>query len=176
MAPSDSTLSTTTWIAEHSENRPSAEHLLKLPKEIRDIIYHYLFAPEKEVLIIDAIELEKKPAWAAQDEYNFHEEDYHVEHLKGQSFHALAIKLPVAFLRTCQQIHDEATPIMYGKNTFILSVAKHRHNPSLRQLRTFVRWIESLGQGYKLLKKIIIDIRLRCDCICPFGRTQTDFV
>jgi len=168
--------STAALMTEHTKIQPGPGLLFKLPREIRDTIYGYLFASEREVLIIDSVEMSKEPAWLVEDEYNFQEEDCHVEHLKGKPFHALELEFPVSFFRTCQQIREEATPIMYEKNMFIVSVAKHRHNPALRQLRTFVRWIESLGQLYKLLKKIVIDVRLICDCACPFGREETDFV
>ena len=54
--------------------------------------------------------------------------------------------LAPSILRTCKQIHDEALPILYSKNTFLIS------DPEL-----VLRWLISIGRlNIKLLRNIRI--------------------
>ncbi|KAI8933729.1 hypothetical protein NX059_009445 [Plenodomus lindquistii] len=169
MASRLSRASFSAWIDAQYRPKPKPQSFFDLPREAREAIYRCLFVPRlREVLIVDALEQELLPAWLGRNAYMLEEEDYHVEHLRGEAFHASATNLPVAFLQTCHQIYDEAATVLYGENTFIVSVARHRHNPALRQLRTIVRWIESMGSHYKLLKKVLIDMGPTCGYDCEF--------
>ncbi|KAF2853569.1 hypothetical protein T440DRAFT_547866 [Plenodomus tracheiphilus IPT5] len=167
----------TAWIDAQLQSRSRPASFLTLPREIRDMIYDYSLISRRDVLIIDSIEYGLPPAWAYdENKYMFQKEDFHVEHLRDRSFHASAVEISIALLRTCRQINKEASPIVYGKNTFMISVTRHRHNPAFRQLRTIVRWIESIGSQYKFLKKVYIDLGPTCNVECEFGKAKVDFV
>jgi len=114
--------------------------LLKLPSEIRLLIYEHIFPPCK----VD-IHAPHDRQWVDDDD------DAHVK------------KVDIALLTTCRTIHAEATPILYANTEFYISFAcsgpdlylmkagKHRVYPRLLQdLQGRVRSLLSLARKVSL--------------------------
>jgi hypothetical protein len=70
-----------------------------------------------------------------------------------------APKLYVSILQTNRQIHDEATPVLYGQNTFVAHSSMLASFPSLRQWYAPVKEVTVLS----LIKKFHLRVRLDCD-------------
>ena len=91
---------------------------LLLPLELRLQIYEYIFLCKKRIVP------HKK-------------HHYPVEH-----------PIPTSILRTCKQIHQEASPILYSKNTFLITYPME-----------ILKWLPKIGQAnMKLLENIHLQV------------------
>ncbi|KAH7086590.1 hypothetical protein FB567DRAFT_629621 [Paraphoma chrysanthemicola] len=148
-------------------NEPS--FLTTLPPEVRNAIYEFAFLREEPIVIVDAEEYERRPAWDCddyEDEIISDEKWSDLQPYGEQVFEASFVNNSTSFLRTCRQSYHEACDIFYGKNMFNVSVALHRHNPGLRQLRTAIRWLLGIGSQIDLVTQINIDVRPVCPDQC----------
>ena len=88
----------------------------------------------------------------------------------------------LSVLRSCRQIWSEAAGVLYGHNTFAFSRHTGRHdinyltnryrawyapgfydNKRYNQLNYSARWMSSIGDHYRFLRKVVIDT----DAMCP---------
>lgn len=145
-----------------------------LPPEIRNAIYEYAFVLHDELVIIDAYEYTRQPVWEEEfDDLDSEEDSADVERIQEHAFAVRDVRLPMSLLRTCRQVYHEAASILYGRQKIRITVAPHRHNGSFRQLRTAVRWLQSIGSQYKLLTRLVIDTSALCPDECDIaGRTN----
>ncbi|KAH7092509.1 hypothetical protein FB567DRAFT_576873 [Paraphoma chrysanthemicola] len=106
---------------------PNAVSLLKLPGEIRNVIYEELFVRDQRVRVVDG----------------------HA-HFPG-----------VSILATCQQIASEATPFLYSRNTFVLSVSNLPEWVCHPCDEGFVfeagKWLRQLGGQIAHLELVLIE-------------------
>ena len=117
-----------------------------------------------------------RSAWAAA--MNKDAED--LKFLEAKWAHGLSDGLSI--LRSCRQIWSEAAGVLYGHNTFAFSRHTDRHdinyltnryrawyapgfydNKRYNQLNYSARWMSSIGDHYRFLRKVVIDT----DAMCP---------
>jgi len=110
-----------------TDHVPSKSPLLSLPAEIRNDIYHYLMISHCGLIFIDPNTI---PVLKDDDSENW------------------KVSIDTPLLRTCHQVYQEASTIMYGEN-FFLCFCSNTYNP-----------FNSPMPNFKLLQnlKIIIDV------------------
>ena len=152
--------------------------LTTLPPELRNTIYESTYLQDKPIVIVDALEYTRWPAWECGegDEYDSNDDGFGpLDQDKELQLTAYNYSYPVELLRTCRQVYHEASGTLYRANSFLVSVADHRHNGGCRQLLTATRWLEGLGSHYQLLNKVIVDVEARCPDSCEHNYSAFDF-
>ncbi|KAI4706634.1 hypothetical protein J4E89_008701 [Alternaria sp. Ai002NY15] len=169
---------------------PSAVSLLiTLPPELRNCIYEWLFERDDPVLLHNrdsfheaGPSLKVYNGWPdpqkADDRrlqvyYSSYEAEVGTDDVFRHDFHQ-----GLALLSSCRQIHDEASGILYGGNTFVFSRVLQLHHADDDSLDTLhededyfqvnyaAQWLNTIGSQFCYLKDVIIDT----DTMCGWGR------
>lgn len=162
-------------------SRPQHAHeqsFLTMPPEVRNKVYELCFVPSEEFIIVDSLEHNYEPAWNCGygAMYDSRTEDSCGRWLRGEQFSAYKCDIPTALLRSCRQIYSESASLFYKRNTFVISVSQHRHNPAFRQLRTLTRWIESIGSQRHWLRRVHVDVDAVCSHSCRYRDDRINVV
>jgi len=110
---------------------------LEWPAEIRNAIYEELFEHDEPLQLRY---VSKSPT------FQLHNDD-------GSDDVGRCCSIPgVNLLATCHQVHAEATPVLYARNTFAVADKYYILNLRLRD------WLDQIGSAQKFLKEICCDL------------------
>jgi hypothetical protein len=126
--------------------------ILTLPAEIRNAIYEALFCRGELLLLYERTE-DDVPLRPAPQTHG------------------------IAALLTCRQIHEEASPFLYSRNTIVFAVKEYKHDINKHNINctafydlpsaTF-NWLTHIGQQRGRVRSVVIDLQtLRTECVCP---------
>jgi hypothetical protein len=151
---------------------PSEVSLLTtLPPELRNQVYQWLFQYDDPVLIHNADSFHEecqRPGLYGplMDFYSRYEAEVGTDKEFRHDFHE-----GLALLSSCRQIHDEASGILYGGNTFVFSRVIRRHDShpwALHNHKEYFQvnytgeWLKKIGSQFFRLKKIVINVDTMC--------------
>jgi hypothetical protein len=120
--------------------------LTSLPAEIRNMIYAFAFTTKEPIPLS-----EKDPKSSEISSIESHE-----------------LGLVVPFLRTCRQVYWEATPILYGDNTWLFTRPPDVCDKDYHQMQWAPKWMMvTIGSNLDFIKRIIIDVGGTCPMDCP---------
>ena len=116
-------------------------HFLALPFDVRRLVYRFLLHSRDSICpdVTSSLKL-----------YTYHSE-------KRKEWYESHSIIDVAILRTCQQVHDEATAVLYGENAFTFDdwdyrekcVARRHHAcrcPGETDLNLLYTWLHAIGR------------------------------
>ena len=109
--------------------------------------------------------------------------------LRCLKFHfAHGLSEGLGMLGSCHQIRSEAAGVLYGHNTFAFSRSTMRHdinyltnehrawyepmfydNERYNQLNYSARWMNSIGDHYRFLRRVVIDMDAMCPSHCRWA-------
>ncbi|KAI4920847.1 hypothetical protein J4E85_008962 [Alternaria conjuncta] len=123
-----------------------------------------------------------RQAWAAAMDNDAKD----LQFLKAEFADGLSDGLGI--LRSCRQICSEAGGVLYGHNTFAFTRRTDRHdisyltnayrawyepmfytNERYNQLNYSARWMSSIGDHYRFLRKVVIDTDAMCPSHCRWA-------
>jgi len=123
-----------------------------------------------------------RSAWAAAMDNDAKD----LKFLKAHFAHGLSDGL--GMLTSCRQICSEAVGVLYGHNTFAFTRRTDRHdinyltneyrawfepifynNERYNQLNYSARWMDSIGDHYRFLRKVVIDTDAMCPSHCRWA-------
>ncbi|KAI4640450.1 hypothetical protein J4E93_008656 [Alternaria ventricosa] len=146
---------------------PSAvSFLTTLPAEIRNCVYELLFKREDPVLLhnADVYHASHPFRGALEDYYSEYEDGVGKDEAFRHDFHE-----GLALLSSCRQIHDEASGILYGGNTFIFSrlfdeedCDELNSHEEYSQVDYAAKWLNEIETQFNRLKKVVIDVNATC--------------
>ncbi|CAO2649864.1 Nn.00g011560.m01.CDS01 [Neocucurbitaria sp. VM-36] len=113
---------------------PAAPSFLTLPGEIRNAIYEIILVRNSPIDVDRSGLMISRP---------------HAHH-----------SLDVSLLSTSQQIHHEASGILYSCNVFFVNSTHPRHMDAL--IRRASRWLYDIGRQATLVRRLLIDVHQPC--------------
>ncbi|KAI4923732.1 uncharacterized protein J4E92_007706 [Alternaria infectoria] len=150
-----------------SPTNPSAiSFLTKFPPEIRNCVYELLFKREDPVLLhnADVYHASHPFRGALEDYYSEYEDGVGKDEAFRHDFHE-----GLALLSSCRQIHDEASGVLYGGNTFIFSrlfdeedCDELNSHEEYSQVDYAAKWLNDIETQFNRLKKVVIDVNATC--------------
>ncbi|KAF3002597.1 hypothetical protein E8E13_008470 [Curvularia kusanoi] len=148
--------------------------LTTLPAEIRNAVYEILFRRCKPIEILDKNEQREWPDWSDE----FAEPDDERARIEAAIYRTRKthdFDNGISLLRTCRQIYWESIRVLYGSNTFCVTVPEHLHNSDGAQMTTAANFIQSIGTHAFLITELSIDMGRLCPRDCS-GRTLLNFL
>ncbi|KAK1908262.1 hypothetical protein P3342_013582 [Pyrenophora teres f. teres] len=160
-----------------------ASFLTTFPAEMRNLIYDLLFKKDKPILLHNAEAFHPKEpsleeyfnvddyALGMQNYWKRYEEDVGLDEEFRHNFGD-----GLNLLSSCRQLYHEASGVLYGQNTFIISgvlslhdtneyyaISRSRYDdPTYSPPMYAARWLSSLGSQAELLSEVIIDTDALC--------------
>lgn len=122
----------TTATTDTNEVKPC--RLLELPAELRNAIYLLALVHDDPILL--SVDQENPVARPCKDRDEYYKLD-----------------LGTNILRTCKQIHDEATPILYGINRFCFD----KHSEGLARHTAFEWLVRNSNNSVQYLREVTIE-------------------
>ncbi|KAI1508562.1 hypothetical protein L13192_07210 [Pyrenophora tritici-repentis] len=166
-----------------------ASFLTTLPAEMRSSIYELLFKKDKPILLHNAAAFHpEEPSqlqWPHTDDaysqnmreyWESYEEDAGLDEEFRHNFGD-----GLALLSSCRQLYHEASGVLYGHNSFIISRAVIRHDEtdtydtSIYEHQEYLppihaaHCLSNLGSQAELLRKVIIDTDTLCPVKCDYS-------
>lgn len=139
-------------------------HFLKLPVEIRTMIYVLVLAVN-EYMMPDPTGLNARLLGDEQEDfhgYSLESPNEHGNMERGHSNfrHSYEIESGLRLIRTCKQIHDEGTSVLYGRNHFrFRNDQDGAYAKSWCELESLPIWLRYIGkENVRKLRTLCIEL------------------
>jgi hypothetical protein len=153
------------------ENAHKPSFLTSLPPELRIEVYKWLFE-RYEPIIYDGQHRTKDREPVFLEVLEMCGERLSEEELMSLQKPSHDIGPCIAMLRTCRQVYFEAAGIVYGANTFLITVNLQQHNDTMSQFNMTERFLDSLETQISLLNKVVVDTSPLCPDHCTEVSSQ----